>query len=161
MDVVTIRKIFRASFVRYGRSQRRAISTKAFSCEIEREGKGTTIASTRQAAHKYIEANLDGSDSDKGERGRRLLTWEMGLRLGCFFIFVRKRNKFSLPPNKESGHMTRFLQTPRYYRDELLGEWCLEPHASGNLVVMKGFSGQNTSVLFCIMFYGVIEDENK
>ena len=26
---------------------------------------------------------------------------------------------------------------------------------------MKGFSGQNTSVLFCIMFYGVIEDENK
>ena len=99
MDVVTIRKIFRASFVRYGRSQRRAISTKAFSCEIEREGKGTTIASTRQAAHKYIEANLDGSDSDKGERGRRLLTWEMGLRLGCFF-YLRPKAEQVLSPTE-------------------------------------------------------------
>ena len=30
-----------------------------------------------------------------------------------------------------------------------------------NTLYMKGFSGQNTSVLFCIMFYGGIEDENK
>ena len=102
-------------FVRYRRSQRRAVSTKAFSCEIEKEK--ARARPLRDEDGQLHQNKSRGSDSDKGGRGG-LLTWEMGLR--CFFIFVRKRNEFSLPPNKESGHVTRFLRIPRYYGNELL-----------------------------------------
>ena len=55
---------------------------------------------------------------------------DVGNGTDAFFIVVRKRNEFSLLPNKESGHATRFLRTRRYYGDELRRRVVSWPHVT-------------------------------